>query len=97
MKALGPEIETKKFDANSKAHYALMQPLNDDDLTCIINCTSAYEVWQFLITTHEGTSQVKRVKIDLLCSQYENFRMHDNESIDDMVVGDILKALTSLY
>ena len=34
---------------------------------------------------HEGTSQVKRDKIDLLHSQYENFTMHKNESIDDMV------------
>jgi len=37
------------------------------------------------VVTHEGTSQVKRVKIDLLRFQYENFTMHENESIDDMV------------
>ena len=36
--------------------------------------------------THEETSQVKRAKIDLLCSQYENFKMHENESIDDMIM-----------
>jgi len=28
---------------------------------------------------------VKRAKIDLLTSQYENFKMHENESIDDML------------
>ena len=33
------------------------------------------------MVTHEETSQVKRAKIDLLCSQYENFTM----PIDDMV------------
>ena len=38
-----------------------------------------------LIVAHEGTSQVKRVKIDLLRSQYENFTMHDNDTIDDIV------------
>jgi len=37
------------------------------------------------VVTHEGTSQVKRAKIDLLCSQYEKFSMHENESIDDMI------------
>jgi len=62
-----------------------MQALNDDDLSHVINCTLAYKVWQFLITTHEGTSQVKMAKIDLLRSQYENFHMHDNESINDMI------------
>ena len=35
--------------------------------------------------THEGTSQVKRSKIDLLRSQYENFFMLDNESINEML------------
>jgi len=39
-----------------------------------------------LVVTHEGTSQVKRAKIDLLCFQYENFSMNKNESIDDMVI-----------
>ena len=37
------------------------------------------------MVTHEGTSQVKRAKIDLLRSQYENFAMNENESIDDMI------------
>ena len=42
-------------------------------------------MWNDLIITHEGTSQVKRSKIDLLHSQYENFYMFDNESIDEML------------
>ena len=50
--------------ANFKAHYALLQVLNDDDISRIINCTCAHDTWQVLITTHEGTSQVKKAKID---------------------------------
>ena len=38
------EIETKEFDANSKAHYALMQASNYNGLSRVINCTSTYEV-----------------------------------------------------
>ena len=37
------------------------------------------------MVTHEGTSQVKRAKIDLLRSQYDNFTMHEHDSIEDMV------------
>ena len=59
--------------------------MNDDDKVRVIHCKSAYEIWSHLVATHEGTSQVKRDKIDLLCSQYENFTMHENESTDDMV------------
>jgi len=39
-----------------------------------------------LITTHEGTSQIKKTKIDLLSSQYDNFYMFDDESIDNMLI-----------
>ena len=54
-------------------------------MTRVIHSKSVYEVWQHLLVTHEGTSQVKRVKIDLLRSQYKNIKMHENESIDDMI------------
>jgi len=60
------DITTKKFDANIKTHYALLQALNDDDIARIIHCKSAYEIWSHLVVTHEGTSQVKRAKLDLL-------------------------------
>ena len=79
------EATAKDYEANARAQYALTQALNEDDLSRIINCKSAYEVWNVLIVTHEGTSQVKRSKIDLLRSQYENFYMLDNEGIDDML------------
>ena len=74
------DIATKEFDINAKTHYALLQALNDDDIARVIHCKSAYEIWTHLVVTHEGTSQVKRAKIDLLRSQYENFTMHDDDT-----------------
>ena len=76
---------SKDYSANTKTQYALKQALNNDGLSRVINCKSAYEVWNDLIITHEGTSQVKHYKIDLLHSQYENIYMLDNESIDVML------------
>ena len=35
------DIATKEFDANAKAHYALPQALNDDDIARVINYKSA--------------------------------------------------------
>ena len=70
-----------------------MQALDDDDISRVINCKSSHEIWNNLVVTHEETSQVKRTKIDLLCSQYENFNMNDNEIIDDMIIS-LLKSLT---
>ena len=79
------DISTKEFDANAKADYTLLQALNDGDIARFIHCKSAYEICTHLVVTHEGTLQVKRAKIVLLRSQYKNFTMHDNDTIDDMV------------
>ena len=38
------DIATKKFDANVKARYALLQVLNDDDIIRVIHCEFAYEI-----------------------------------------------------
>ena len=77
------EIETKEFDANARTHYALLQALNDDDISRVIHCKSASEIWSHLLVTHEGTSQVKRAKIDLLRSQYENCLLYTSPSPRD--------------
>ena len=38
------EATAKDCQANAKTQYALTQVLNDDDLSCVINCRLAYEV-----------------------------------------------------
>lgn len=51
-----------------------------------LHCKFVYEIWSHLVVTHEGTSQVKWAKIDLLRSQYENFstlkELSDKEEIE---------------
>ena len=92
------DLAFKENDANSKAQNDLFSALNEDDPTWFTHCKSAYEIWQHLLVTYEGTSQVKRAKIDLLRSQYESFKMHENESIDDMITKftKIINGLASL-
>ena len=38
------KIINKKFDASAKAHYALLQALNNDDIARVIHCKSAYKI-----------------------------------------------------
>ena len=68
MRTHGKEITAMKFQDNAKARYALLKVLNDDDISRIINCTSAYVLWKNLITTNEDTTQIKKAKTDLLNS-----------------------------
>ena len=53
---------------------------------------------EYLDTTHKETSQVKRAKLDLLIFQYENFKMYESKSIDNMLTrfSEITNGLISL-
>ncbi|GJR43957.1 hypothetical protein Tco_1312060 [Tanacetum coccineum] len=48
----------------------------------IFMCNTAKEIWKTLLITHQGNSQVKDNKIDLLVQQYEQFVISKDESID---------------
>nr|GEU82369.1 UBN2 domain-containing protein [Tanacetum cinerariifolium] len=48
----------------------------------IFMCNTAKEIWITLLITHQGNSQVKDNKIDLLVQQYEQFVISEDESID---------------
>jgi hypothetical protein len=46
-------------------------------------CKTAKEIWDSLLIIHQGNSQVKDNKIDLLVQQYEQFTIPEEESIDN--------------
>ncbi|GJX55562.1 hypothetical protein Tco_0285459 [Tanacetum coccineum] len=48
----------------------------------IFMCNTAKEIWKTLLITHQGNSQVKNNKIDLLVQQYEQFVISKDEFID---------------
>ncbi|GJU95184.1 hypothetical protein Tco_1319940 [Tanacetum coccineum] len=49
----------------------------------IFICKTAKEIWDTLLITHQGNSQVKDNKIDLFVQQYEQFTNPKEESIDN--------------
>ncbi|XP_074278115.1 uncharacterized protein LOC141601716 [Silene latifolia] len=49
------------------------------------SCNSAKEIWNGLELAYEGTSLVKKHRVDLLIQRYELFIMEQNESIDSML------------
>ncbi|XP_016506690.1 uncharacterized protein LOC107824420 [Nicotiana tabacum] len=58
--------------------------IDPDKYKRISACQSAKEIWEDLQTAHEGTTQVKQSKIDMLTTEYEFFKMKDDESIQNM-------------
>ena len=55
-----------------------------DEYFRVSNCKNAKEIWDSLQVTHEGTTIVKRSRINTLTYEYELFRMNQNDTIQDM-------------
>ncbi|XP_075104377.1 uncharacterized protein LOC142178538 [Nicotiana tabacum] len=71
----GPYMPTKKIGDLPLTMPKTRKEYNDADRK---------EIWEALQTIHEGTTQVKQSKIDMLTTEYELFRIKDDESIQDM-------------
>ncbi|CAL1401997.1 unnamed protein product [Linum trigynum] len=90
--------QKKSAQLDSRAMHILLSAISEDEGERINKCESAKEIWSILETTHEGTSEVKETRIDLLLKEYETFDMISGESISDMdkrfsTLVNILKGL----
>ncbi|GJQ90860.1 retrovirus-related pol polyprotein from transposon TNT 1-94 [Tanacetum coccineum] len=72
----------KKLAKNNYAKMVLYNALPKKEYERIFMCKTAKDIWQSLLITHQGNSQVKDNKIDLLVQQYEQFTILKEESID---------------
>ncbi|XP_070019885.1 uncharacterized protein [Nicotiana sylvestris] len=91
-------VDRKAAEKNFCAKKILVCRIRPDEYNRISVCDTAKEIWKALQTAHEGTTQVKQSKIDMLTTEYELFRMNDDESIQDMHIRftSIINKLHSL-
>ncbi|XP_070003192.1 uncharacterized protein [Nicotiana sylvestris] len=78
------DADRKAVEKNFRAKKILVYGIGPDEYNRISAYQSAKEIWEALQTAHEGTTQVKQSKIDMITTEYELFRMKDDESIQDM-------------
>ncbi|GJS62587.1 hypothetical protein Tco_0657371 [Tanacetum coccineum] len=74
--------QTKKLGKNNEAKITLYNALPCKEHERVFMCKTTKEVWHTLIITHQGNSQVKNYKIDLITQEYENFSILNEETID---------------
>ncbi|XP_069149834.1 uncharacterized protein [Solanum lycopersicum] len=67
---------------NHKARKLLMCGLSINEYDLISSCESAKEIWDLLETTYEGTEEIRKSKLDLFSTQFEDFTMNDGETIN---------------
>ncbi|GJT86200.1 zf-CCHC domain-containing protein [Tanacetum coccineum] len=74
--------EKKKLRKNNEAKMTLYKALPHKEYEQVFMCKTAKEIWHTLIITHQGNSQGKDCKIDLLTQQYDKFSTSSEETID---------------
>ncbi|GJR78033.1 zf-CCHC domain-containing protein [Tanacetum coccineum] len=72
----------KRLAKNNEAKMVIYNALPRKEYERIFMCNTTKEIWKTLLITHQGNSQVKDNKIDLLVQQYEQFVISEDESID---------------
>ncbi|GJW57869.1 hypothetical protein Tco_0104600 [Tanacetum coccineum] len=92
----------KRLAKNNEAKMVIYNALPRKEYERIFMCNMAKEIWKTLLITHQGNSQVKDNKIDLLVQQYEQFVISEDESIDSAfarfnIIITSLKALDEGY
>ena len=69
-------------NANSKALNAIFYGVSPDEFHRVSHITVAKEAWEILETTYEGTKKMKDTKLQMLTTQFEEFKMSEDESFD---------------
>ncbi|GJU51640.1 retrovirus-related pol polyprotein from transposon TNT 1-94 [Tanacetum coccineum] len=92
----------KRLMKNNEAKMVIYNVLPRKEYERIFMCNMEKEIWKTLLITHQGNSQVKDNKIDLLVQQYEQFVIFEDESIDSAfarfnTIITSLKALDEGY
>ncbi|GJR55800.1 retrovirus-related pol polyprotein from transposon TNT 1-94 [Tanacetum coccineum] len=73
----------RRLAKNNEAKMVIYNALPRKEYERIFMCNTAKEIWKTLLITHQGNSQVKDNKIDLLVQQYEQFVISEDESRDN--------------
>ena len=56
--------------------------INEYDL--ISSCESTKEIWVLLKTTYEGTEEIRKSKLHVFSTKFEDFTMNDGELIHEV-------------
>ncbi|GJR91396.1 hypothetical protein Tco_0215407 [Tanacetum coccineum] len=77
-------VDLKKKPAkNNEAKMLIYNDLPRKEYERIFMCKTAKEIWDTLLITYQGNTQVKDNKLDLLVQQYKQFTIPEEESIDN--------------
>ena len=71
----------KNYETNANTVNALLGSLMESEFVKVMQLNTTKEIWDKIILSYEGDTKVKSAKLQTLRIQYENIRMHNEESI----------------
>ncbi|XP_074573485.1 uncharacterized protein LOC141829909 [Curcuma longa] len=88
----------RKIETDAKATQTLQCGLTKEELNQVGPFISVKDLWDKLIKLHEGTSDTKVSKCDLLLNKLYNIKMQEGESISGLhaQIQDLLNGLHAI-
>ena len=88
----------KNYETNAKAVNALLGSLTESEFFKVMQLNTVKEIWDEIILSYEGDTKVKSAKLQTLIIQYENLRVHNEESIASFFLhlDDIVNRMRNL-
>ena len=90
--------EQANFVANGKAEFHLLSVLPPQEVSQIGSYDSAKDLWEKFLELHEGTSEAKLARRDILRNQLTNLRMNQGEKVAQLQarIKELITQLTNL-
>ena len=92
------DAKIKAANFNSRALNALFSAITNEEFKKISSTETAMEAWTILQTTYEGTKAVKDSKLQRLTTSFEEIKMEEDESFDEIYakIKDIVNLTFNL-
>src|ERR1043165_9382140 len=75
--------EKKKFAVEKKAYSQLSQALTTDLLHEFGPCATSKQLWDALKSRHDGNEKTRRICIEEIKEEFENFNYDGNETLKE--------------
>eukprot|EP00253_Pinus_taeda_P021906 PITA_21906 len=88
----------KQYETNAKAVNTLLGSLSQLELVKVMKLKTTKEIRDKIVLSYEADDQVKRAKLETLRIQYENLRMHNDESMANyfLHIDEIFNCMKNL-
>src|ERR1044071_6498121 len=77
--------EKKKFAIEKKAFSQLSHAINTDLLHQFGSCTTSKQLWDMLTNRHDGNEKTRKLRMEELRKEFENFSYMGNETLKELV------------